>query len=391
MRINRVAKWQSGRVTTRNSQLAIRTPFDTNVCVRYHSRMANEQISSELVLNSELTERRRQVLSFVIQEYVRTAQPVGSNTIFQNQALGVSAATIRNDLAALEAQGLLTHPHTSAGRIPTDAGYRFFVHHMLAETDLPIAERAQIRTQFQMVRQELDQWLRMSTAVLAGVAQSAAIATAPRATRSRFKHMELVGIHGTKILLVLVLQDGTVKQQLLDLDQPIEQNELSRISNEINDRVSGLDLVGIQTQIATLSPFANQVILLVCEVVGRLDTQTNSQVYREGLAQVVQAPEFLGGDNVRRIVEVMEERSLLDEVAGELVETHDVQVVIAGDGRRADLRDVSLIISRYGVHEQVTGLLGVIGPLRMAYGRNIGAVRFVAGLMSEVVEELYGA
>ena len=342
-------------------------------------------------LPSELTERRRQVLRIVIQEYVRTAQPVGSNAIVNNHELGVSPATIRNDLAALEADGLLTHPHTSAGRIPTDAGYRYLVHNMLSETDLPLVERNQIRLQFRQARQEIDQWLRMSTSVLASVAQSAALATAPRATRSRFKHMELVGIHGTNVLLVLVLQDGTVKQQLLDLDEPIEQGELSRISNEINDKFTNQDASGIHSQLAALSPFAKQVGMLVHEVLVRLDNQTNSQVYRDGLTQVLQAPEFMGGENVRRVVEVIEERALLDEVAEGLAETNDVQVVIAGNGRRPELRDISLVISRYGVHEQITGLLGIVGPLRMSYGRNIGAVRFVAGLMSEMVEDLYSA
>lgn len=346
--------------------------------------MGNEQLN-------ELSERRRRVLHIVIQEYVRTAQPVASNTLVLQHDLGVSPATIRNDLAALEAEGLLTHPHTSAGRIPTDAGYRYLVHNMLAETDLPAADRELIRSRFKIARQELDQWLRMSTSVLATVAQSAALATAPRSTRSRFKHMELVGIHGTKVLLVLVLQDGTVKQQLLDLDEPIDQSELSRISNEINDQFTGQDSSSINNQLSLLSPFAKQVGMLVREVIVRQDSQASTQVYRDGLTQVIQAPEFVGGENVRRVVQVIEERSLLDEMAGELAETNDVQVVIAGDGRHPELRDISLVISRYGVQEHITGLLGVVGPLRMSYGRNIGAVRFVAGLMSEIVEELYGS
>jgi heat-inducible transcriptional repressor len=123
---------------------------------------------------NELAERRRRILNIVIQEYVQTAQPVGSGAIAQNYDLGVSPATIRNDLAFLEEEGLLTHPHTSAGRIPTDAGYRYFVQHLLTESELPQDERRAIRTQFQQARQELDQWLRLSTSVLARTSQSAA-------------------------------------------------------------------------------------------------------------------------------------------------------------------------------------------------------------------------
>lgn len=341
----------------------------------------------------ELTERRRRVLNIVIQEYVQNAQPVGSSTIVQNYDLGVSAATIRNDLAFLEQQGLLTHPHTSAGRVPTDTGYRFFVQFLLTDSELPAEERKAIRVQFQQARQELDQWLRVSTAVLARTSQSAALATAPRAARSRYKHVELVGIHDTKVLLVLVLQDGTVKQQLLDLDEPMEQRELSLVSNELNDLLARADVNAITAVYGRLTPFAHQVALLICEIMERIDTQLDGQIYRDGLAQVLEAPEFAGSEDVRKIVRVFEQRSLLEQVLGDYhngsTDPNNIQVFIAGEGRYADLQDISLVIGRYGITNRATGLIGVVGPLRMPYGRTISAVRFVSGLMSEMVEDMY--
>ena len=341
----------------------------------------------------ELTERHRRVLNIVIQEYVQNAQPVGSSTIAQNYDLGVSAATIRNDLAFLEQQGLLTHPHTSAGRIPTDTGYRFFVQFLLTDSELPAEERKAIRVQFQQARQELDQLLRMSTAVLARTSQSAALATAPRAARCRYKHLELVGIHDTKILLVLVLQDGTVKQQLLDLDEPMEQRELSLVSNELNDLLARADVHAISAVYSRLTPFAHQVALLIREIMERIDTQLSGQIYRDGLAQVLEAPEFAGGEDVRKIVRVFEQRSLLEQVLGDYhngsSEANNIQVFIAGEGRYADLQDISLVIGRYGVTDHATGVIGVVGPVRMPYGRTISAVRFVSGLMSEMVEDMY--
>ncbi len=342
----------------------------------------------------QLSERRRYVLRIVIQEYVQHAQPVGSNTIAQNYDLGVSSATIRNDLAYLEQEGLLTHPHTSAGRIPTDAGYRYFVQHMLIDAELPSEERSEIRIQFRQARQELDQWLRLSTAILARASQSAAIATAPRAAKHLYKHLELVGIHDTKVLLVLVLQDGTVKQQLLDLDQPMEQPALSRVSNELNDQLAHATGDAIPAAYAGLSPFARQVALLVTEIIEQLDNQLSTQIYRDGLVQVLEAPEFAGGEDVRKIVRVFEQRSLLEQVLGEYFAGNayggnEIQVMIAGEGRYSDLQDISLVIGRYGVHNQATGMVGVVGPLRMPYGRTISAVRFVSRVMSEMVEELY--
>ncbi|RIK44167.1 MAG: heat-inducible transcription repressor HrcA [Chloroflexi bacterium] len=341
-------------------------------------------------MSTDLTERQRRLLHIVIQEYVHTAQPVGSQAVAQNYELGVGSATIRNDLAALERAGLLTHPHTSAGRVPTDAGYRYFVQNLLDDAELTSQERRVIRSQFRNARQELDQWLRLSASVLAQASQNAALATAPRAARSRFKHMELVGIHDTKVLLVLVLQEGAVKQQLLDLDEPMEQGELSQTSNELNDQLAGCDSAAIEAKMPLLTPFARQVAMLVAGMMTRMDTQFSSQIFRDGLAHVLEAPEFAGGDNVRRIVRVFEQRSVLEQVLGDLAFGDDVQIVIAGDGRYAELQDISLVIGRYGAGDRATGLLGVLGPIRMPYGRTIGAVRYVAALMSEVAEEIVG-
>lgn len=339
---------------------------------------------------NELAERRRRILNIVIQEYVQTAQPVGSGAIAQNYDLGVSPATIRNDLAFLEEEGLLTHPHTSAGRIPTDAGYRYFVQHLLTESELPQDERRVIRSQFQQARQELDQWLRLSTSVLARTSQSAALATAPRAARSHFKHLELVGIHDTKVLLVLVLQDGTVKQQLWDLDQPMAQRELSQVSNELNEQLARADAETITAKAALLGPFACQVALLICEAMERIDNHISGQIYRDGLVQILEAPDFAGGEQVRKIVRVFEQRTLLEQVLGEYPDNATgIQVMIAGEGRYAELQDISLVIGRYGVTDRATGVVGVIGPLRMPYSRTISAVRFVSGLMSEMVEDIY--
>jgi heat-inducible transcriptional repressor len=337
-----------------------------------------------------LAERRRRILNIVIQEFVQTAQPVGSGAIAQNYDLGVSTATIRNDLAYLEEEGLLTHPHTSAGRIPTDAGYRYFVQHLLTESELPHEERRAIRVQFKQARQELDQWLRLSTSVLARTSQSAALATAPRSAQSHFKHLELVGIHDTKVLLVLVLQDGGVKQQLLDLDKAMEQSELSQVSNELNDLLTRANAETIATQSTGLSPFAAQVAVLISEIMAHIDNHMSGQIYRDGLVQILEAPDFIGADHVRKIVRVFEQHTVLEQILGDYPDkATDIQVVIAGEGRYAELEDISLVIGRYGLSDRATGVVGVIGPMRMPYGRTISAVRFVSGLMSEMVEDMY--
>ncbi|MBV7330891.1 heat-inducible transcriptional repressor HrcA [Chloroflexi bacterium TSY] len=350
----------------------------------------SDRLNEGFILTDKLTERRQKILGIVVQEYTRTAQPISSKNIAENYQLGVSAATIRNDLATLEKEGLLTHPHTSAGRVPTDAGYRYYVQNLLSEDELPLAERRQIRSAFRTIDQEFDQWLRVSTTVLADVSQGAALATAPLATSSRFKHVEMVEIRDARVLLVLVLQTGSVKQQLLDLDQPMDQSNLSQISNELNDHLLNHTAVSIRDMVMVLSPFAQQIAHLIADLIERIDNQVNRQIYRDGLAQVLDAPEFVDSHNVRSIVQILEQRTLLDQVVDEYA-NDDIQVIIAGEGRFAELQAISLVISRYGVVDQATGILGVVGPIRMWYGRTIGAVRFVATLMSKMVEDIYGS
>lgn len=377
------ATWVAMRLKVFSSGLLV---FDSLVTEPVTDYLVHQSIANEL---ASLTPRQARVLGIVIQEYVKSAQPVGSATIAQNYDLGVSTATIRNDLAALEREGLLTHPHTSAGRVPTDAGYRYFVQHLLSDAELSIAERREIRIQFNQARQELDQWLRLSTSVLARTTQAAALATAPRTSVSRYKHLELVAIQGIKVLLILVLQEGAVKQQLLDLDQPMEQSELSRTSNELNDHLVGLSASAITEKYELLSPFARQVAMLVVDLISNIERQSSSTIYRDGLMQILEAPEFAEGDNVRRIVQVFEEQSVLEQVVDQYGDVDDIHVVISGDGRFTELRGISLVLARYGVMDHATGLLGVMGPRRMLYGRTMGAVRFVAALMSEMVEEIY--
>jgi len=265
--------------------------------------------------NVSISVRCQQVLGIVIQEYTKSAQPVSSNTIAQHN-LGVSAATIRNDMAALERAGLLTQPYTSAGRIPTDAGYRYFVHNQLSneEGGLNVDEQRSIRREFRQMRQEMDQWLRLSTSILARTSQIAALATAPRSDQSRFKHVELVSIQDTKVLLVLVLQAGTVKQQLLDLDEPMDQEELRRVSNELNHHLAGLGVDAISQTFSELSVFACEVALLTIKIMQRLDNRVSGHIYSDGLSLILESPEFADNNVVQNLVRVFDERTLLQQV-----------------------------------------------------------------------------
>lgn len=341
----------------------------------------------------EMTPRRQAVLGLVIRSYIERGQPVGSKAFVTAYGLDISPATIRNEMAALEEMGFLTHPHTSAGRIPTDLGYRYFVEHLLGETDLPLPEQLMIRHQFHQARLELDQWVRLAVAVLAHTTRKAALATPPRARQSRLKHLELISLRDTLVLMVLVLMGGTVKQQMLTLDEAVEQETLSRLSNQFNDHYKGLSASEIETRSRQLNALGREVGRIVSQVMLAVDGRTDDPLYRDGLIHILAEPEFAEGGQVRGIVQTLEGPTLANIVATAAgpLEIGGVQVLIGGEGRWQEFADLALVLSRYGVEGGASGLLGVVGPLRMTYDRTIGAVRYVSQLMSDLVSDWYDA
>jgi heat-inducible transcriptional repressor len=340
---------------------------------------------------TEMTPRRRAILGLVIRSYVEKGMPVGSKAFVDSYGVNVSPATIRNEMAALEDLGYLAQPHTSAGRVPTEQGYRYFVHHLLGDTELPASDQLTIRHQFHQARLDLDQWVRLAVAVLAHTTHKAALATSPRSRESRLKHLELISLRDTLILIVLVLEGGLVKQQMVSVEEPVEQSELSRLSNELNQGCLGHSALAIAEQGPVSSSLARRVRGIVVQTMLALDQQAGEPVYRDGLVHVLGEPEFAAGDQVRHMLYMLEGPSLMDVVmtAAEPLEIGGVQVLIGGEGRWQDLTELSLVLSRYGVKGGASGLLGVVGPTRMTYDRTIGAVRYVSGMMSALVSDWY--
>ncbi len=339
----------------------------------------------------ELTPRQRTILGLVVREYVETASPVSSRVLVKNYGLDVSTATVRNELARLEELGYLTHPHTSAGRTPTDKGYRRFVTRLLGGVELPLQERRTIAHQFYQARQDLEQWMPLAASVLARTARGAALVTAPQAAESRYKHLQLISTQGQTILLVLVLRGGMVKQQMLTLPEPFSQADLNEASDRLNQLLNGLPVNEIAPRTGELPPFEADVANIVMETMRRADTQTAGVVYRDGLTEVLQQPEFAEGEQAQGLVRVMEEHSFLDAVLADALspEVGSVRVLIGGEGRWDELQACSLVLTRYGVTGLITGALGVLGPTRMPYGRAISTVRYVAGLLSDLVYDTY--
>lgn len=339
-----------------------------------------------------LSERQKLILALVIRDYIDTAQPVGSQHLVEHYNLDVSSATVRNELVALTNMGYLRQPHTSAGRVPTEDGYRYFVRQLMGHTELPDTTKHTIAHQFYQAGHDVDRWMRLAASVLAHQSQAAALVTAPRAEQARFKHLELIATHGRQVLMVLVLSGGEVRQQMLVLAEPVSQERLSAAANHLNAAFQGMDLNSISAYTGQLDTLEQDIIKLAIEDMQHPSDILGGEVYRDGISQVLAEPEFAEVDVARKALRILEERSLLEDLLTRTVLTTSVggvQVLIGGEGTWEELRDCSMVLARYGAPGIVTGTVGVLGPIRMAYGRSISTVRFVAGLLSDLVVDMH--
>lgn len=336
-----------------------------------------------------LSERQRVILALIIHEHIRSTQPVGSKNLIEQYGLDMSSATVRNEMSALSEMGMLRQPHTSAGRVPTEEGYRYFVGQLMGNTELPSTTRSTITHQFYQAGQDVDQWMRLAASVLANQSKAASLVTAPQTIKARFKHLELIELRGRQVLMVLVLTGGEVRQQMLTLSEHVPQEQLGAVAERISALCQGLDYEGIFSLVPPAEALDADIFKLVMSAM-RHENLLTGEVYRDGLINVLKEPEFAEASSARRALRVLEERPFLEDLLAQTIVNSDigsVQVLIGGEGNWEELSDCSVVLARYGVPELATGTVGVLGPVRMRYGQTISAVRFVAGLLSELVAE----
>ncbi len=346
-----------------------------------------------------LSQRKQQILRALVEEYIHSATPVASETLVRKYRFNFSSATVRHELAGLEEAMLIHQPHTSAGRVPTDLGYRYFVEHLMRESTLSLDEQRLIRHQFYQVQDQLDQWVRLTASVMARLLHSAAVMTPPRSAEGRLKHFELLSVSDFSAHLVLVLADGTVKQQRLLLEVPIQQDELSAIAAHLNRLFQNKSAAEVNTLLGQhdFTPVEHLVASTIVHILEQHGDLFGDIFYREGLVNILEQPEYsrMGpeeerSERVHKIMEVLEQSRFLPALASQLRQSDGVQIIIGGENEWDDMKDVSLVVSRYGQEGKIGGLLGVIGPTRMQYSRAIAVVRYMTQVMNELLAEVYG-
>ena len=343
----------------------------------------------------DLSSRQEDILTCIVQAYSEKPEPVGSRYLVENYQLNISSATVRSEMAQLEEMGYIAAPHTSAGRVPTAAGFRYFVRRLLRTRSLTRGEQSHISERVGTLQAGMEPWMRRTAALLARSVQTASIVTPPISQANSFKHVELISIQGRLALMVLVLNSGSVHQRMLTLADPVPQSKLGEAAKRINEACADMGARQVHLRSINLSMLEREVAELTAELIENVDNNRARFIYRDGLSRIIDS--FADEEGAQQAIRILEEHTVLNALLTELLDRlpaadsdkPGVQVVIAGDGRYEDLSRLSMVFSRYGDPAKMSGAVGVLGPTHINYGRAISTVRYVSNLMTNVLATLY--
>ncbi|MFJ9389681.1 heat-inducible transcriptional repressor HrcA [Nocardioides sp. NPDC101246] len=340
-------------------------------------------------------ERRLSVLRAIVEDYVKTEEPVGSKALVERHGLGVSPATVRNDMAALEEEGYITAPHTSAGRVPTDKGYRLFVDRLTTVKPMTAAEKRAIAG-FLEGAVDLDDVVSRSTRLLSQLTRQVAVVQYPTLSRSTVRHVELVALAPTRLLLVLILSTGRVEQRLLEVAEEVSEETLATLRARINTAVTGAVIAEAGEALRTIAqpadapvdaprdPLAAAVAEALIEAMN--DHRSDERISIGGTSNLARF-----GDSfdtaVRPLLEALEEHVVLLKLMGEATAGGLVTVRIGAEGPYQELSQTSVVATGYGPGDEALATLGVVGPTRMDYPGSMAAVRAVARYLSRILDE----
>lgn len=333
--------------------------------------------------------RKQKILQAIVRDYILTAEPVGSRTIARRYLMDISAATIRNEMADLEEMGFLQQPHTSAGRIPSESGYRFYVDNLLDEATLSQQEIGALKQIYHQQAQVLENVIQQSAHLLASLTDYMAMASGPQAGSSRLKKMHMLETQKGKALVVVVAENGLVANRMISLPSDIEQRDLDGISDYINRHFHNITwnqmlksgLLTVRQEISRRIEQFDQVVDLIQQVV---QGESSAEIYLGGTARILAQPEFQDVNKVRGILKLVDHREAMRALLDERQLTDRVQVTIGSENQLEEVENCSLVTALYKWNGVPMGWIGVLGPTRMDYAKAMTAVREVSKLLTDI-------
>lgn len=336
-------------------------------------------------------DRKLAVLRAIVEDYVSTQEPVGSKALVERHQLGVSPATVRNDMAALEDEGFITQPHTSAGRIPTDKGYRLFVDRLSQVKPLSTAEKRAISTLLQGAV-DLDDVVQRSVRLLAQLTRQVAIVQYPTLSRSTIRHIELVTLASTRLLLILILSTGRVEQRVIELPEPLDDETVGGIRAALNKATMGEKLSDAAERLADVPeqydavhrPVVHLVVAALMEAMS--DHRSDERVVVGGTANLARFGDGFDA-SIKPMLEALEEHVVLLKLLGEATSSSTLTVRIGHEVPYQELSTTSVVATGYGPGDEALATLGIVGPTRMDYPGTMATVRAVARYVSKILDE----
>ncbi len=336
-----------------------------------------------------ITTRSGKILNYIVRQYISEAVPVPSQAVADKANLGVSPATIRNEMAQLEKDGYLIRPHTSAGCIPSDKGYRYYVE-SIEKMTLPREEQYLISHTFHQVEREVEAWVSLTASLLAQLTRNVAVVSLPKATDCKLKHLELISVQDTRALMVVVLEGAIVKQQLITFDQAVTQSDLAAVSNKLNGIYAGLSRHEIVKNKSELTALEKKATEYLVEMMKTEDSKEYQEPYLEGWHFMLEKPEFAHSEQMHGLMELVERRALLKVILPADLSAPGVHVIIGKENKNAAIQNCSVVICRYGLPEEASGAIAVVGPTRMPYTLTIPTVYYFSSILGQLVGGLYG-
>jgi len=335
--------------------------------------------------------RKQAILRAVVEEFTTNATPVGSQALQSRYFVNLSSATIRSELADLSDLGYLAQPHPSAGRVPTDSGYRYFVDFLMDLEKIPDRVAAYIDGELRSAPADVQGMVEKVAMTAAAVTQNASVASAPQGSTARIKHLDLVSLEPTELLLILLLEGNVLRQQVVTLTQPATQAQLTTLAGRLNG-----SLVGRSAE-EVLRRYDASDLGLEKELLGRLgavldlyENGSEGLVVHDGVRNLLRQPEFAESSRLQQVLEVLEETHYLTHLLRQLIGESELQIVIGSENISSQLQGCAVVLTTYGPTNRMKGVLGVIGPTRMAYSQTVARLQAVARSASERMAELAG-
>jgi len=344
---------------------------------------------------SMLDERKIKVLWAVIDSYIRGAEPVGSRTISKEYDLGISSATIRNEMSDLEELGYLSKPHISSGRVPSDKAYRFYVNNIIKNNQIKtdVRKKEEIKRLLTQESIEIDELLQNSAKILSAITSYTALAVSPRIKNMRLKHIQLVSIDDNEVLIILVGSSGIVKNLVLRTKDVVSEDHLERVSNFLNHKLKGYTINEIGTSIKhdilrEMHQYKNLIDRVILETINSFDHYNDVQVYADGVTNIFDFPEYKDASKAKTFISFIEDKDQLIDLLLKNSLNSEIEITIGSENIYDQIKDCSLITTTYRLGDKIIGKIGVIGPTRMDYLMAISSLKLFSENLSEILEKL---